>query len=134
MNITRAPHMLRKESNAPAPRGNRAKRLFGRAATEKKLPNPATTKPRSWHAVRIVAKANSCDAARALLKMRYLSKDAPALPLESCVQGFRCPCIYKHHEDRRDQPRRDAETGLSGRSKKIDGERRVSRGRRREDL
>jgi hypothetical protein len=127
--------MLRKESNPAAPRESGAKRLFGRSVPEKKPSKSVIrAKPQPWHAVRIVAKANSCDAARALLKTRYLSKDAPALPLESCTQGLRCPCIYRHHEDRRDQPRRDGETGLSGRSKKIDSERRVSRGRRRDDL
>jgi hypothetical protein len=89
----------------------------------------AIVKPQPWHAVSIDAKPLSCAAAQAIHKKRFLSKEAPVLPLESCKKGSRCPCTYKHHEDRRGGLRRN-EARLS--SKPVN-ERRLSRGRRQGD-
>ena len=53
----------------------------------------------------------NCPAVTALQGQRFLTADAPRLPLPDCDQG-NCQCTYVHHEDRRD----------------IDGDRRVPRG------
>lgn len=86
-----------------------------------------------WHAVSIATKSSSCEAARALRSARYLSAKAPRLPLPECTAPNTCPCAYKHHEDRRGQPRRNDETGGLKRGAKPAQERRGSRGRRQTD-
>ena len=44
---------------------------------------------------------NACDAAKDLQKTRYLSGQAPLLPLPECDQP-NCACKYVHYSDRRD--------------------------------
>jgi hypothetical protein len=75
--------------------------LFRTAPAPKLAP-----KSQPWHAVSIDSKPLSCSAAHALLENRYLPKEAPALPLANCTKGARCPCTYRHHNDRRVTPRR----------------------------
>jgi len=88
--------------------------------------------PTRWHAVSIVASAKSCDAARALKARRFLSKDAPRLPLAECSHPSNCSCTYRKHADRRAGPRREEEkTGLR---RPGDQERRTRRGRRSTDV
>lgn len=41
-----------------------------------------------------------CQAAKALKSKRFLSDEAPRLPLEGCEAAV-CHCIYHHHSDRR---------------------------------
>lgn len=83
-----------------------------------------------WHAVSIIAKNESCIAARALKNAKFLSAQAPRLPLADCTMGGACPCGYKHHSDRRGSPRRKDEiTGLK-QTNKSPLERRVSPDRR----
>jgi hypothetical protein len=91
----------------------------------------AIVKPQPWHAVSIDAKPLSCAAARTIHKKRFLSKDAPTLPLSACTKGVRCPCTYKHHEDRRGRPRRGVKALPA--AKDVQVERRVTRGRRKDD-
>jgi len=87
---------------------------------------------KDWHAVSIVPKGASCEAALALRGSRFLSKEAPRLPLEQCTTPKTCACAYKHHADRRGQPRRkDEAAGL--RRTKVDQERRAQGDRRRSD-
>jgi hypothetical protein len=65
---------------------------------------------RPWHAVVIVAGPSACAAALGCKGKRYLSKDAPRLPLAACdTRG--CQCKYRHYEDRRGPPRRAEERG-----------------------
>src|SRR5262249_54788293 len=92
-------------------------------------------KPRDsrWHAVSIVSSSQSCEAARALKERRFLSRDAPRLPLPDCAQAEHCRCSYRKYADRRAGPRRDEEQ-LGGRRTPDGGaERRAGRGRRRTD-
>ncbi len=66
-----------------------------------------------WHAVSIVSSDQSCEAARSLRAARFLSRDAPGLPLDRCANRASCTCAYKHHADRRGLiRRRDEITGL----------------------
>lgn len=64
-----------------------------------------------YHAVSILPGPNACDAARRFAGKRYLSSEAPPLPLPSC-DAFHCTCRFKHHNDRRVGPRRTADLGL----------------------
>jgi len=84
-----------------------------------------------WHAVRVVAGAAACPAP-AKLGRRFLSDEAPRLPLPMCSSPLHCQCTHKHFADRRACARRDVErTGLQG--PRIGVERRTKHGRRATD-
>jgi hypothetical protein len=110
----------------------RAKALFGREA-----PDPAPAEPRTeqarFHAVTIAPGVRACKEARALQGKRFLSRDAPLLPLRNCGSP-QCECRYEHYDDRRKGHRRAHDLGVS-----IDGyegeehRQRPKRGRRRTD-
>ena len=75
----------------------------------------------------------ACAEARALLDQRFLSRDAPPLPLKNCGTP-QCECRYEHYDDRRKGNRRAHDLGVS-----IDGyegseqRQKVKRGRRETD-
>lgn len=110
----------------------RAKALFGGDA-----PEPAPLAPRKapnkFHAVTIAPGLRPCPEARALQGQRFLSRDAPQLPLKNCGSP-QCECRYEHYDDRRKTGRRARDLGVS-----IDGydgsEKRTKakRGRRQSD-
>jgi hypothetical protein len=81
-----------------------------------------------WHAVMIGAPPNACAAAQACKGKRFLSDDAPWLPLEKC-DATRCECRYRHFADRRGPPRRKEEKGAAPKPRE-QGNLRRSRGRR----
>jgi len=86
-----------------------------------------------WNAVAIVAATGGCEAARALKGKRFLSTEAPRLPLAQCASPGECRCVYKKYADRRAGPRREVEkTGLQ-RTSTGTQERRSRRGRRSTD-
>lgn len=58
-----------------------------------------------YHAVSIQSPLNSCNAAREFEGQRFLSSEAPPLPLKGCRLAT-CTCRYAHHDDRRAGPRR----------------------------
>jgi hypothetical protein len=66
-------------------------------------------KPRQWHAVSVIADGTACQGAQSLCDQRFLSQDAPRLPLESCSNPAQCRCRYRHYPDRRQGPRRAVE-------------------------
>ena len=82
-----------------------------------------------YHSVTIKSLRSSCVTARALKDIRFLSREAPALPLEDCDVAT-CSCRYEHHTDRRGGPRRGAEMGgakipsMSGEEKRQERDRR----------
>ena len=126
--------MFRRQQTRSVPISERVKRL------EDTSPAPASrghAKPKSiskqWHAISIDAKPLSCALAQDFRKRRFLSREAPALPLVGCTKGASCPCTYKHHEDRRSKPRRKDGAALSSNATRQAGERRASRGRRTDD-
>jgi hypothetical protein len=53
-----------------------------------------------FSAVSVQPSKSSCQAARSLKGQRFLSKDAPFLPVQGCT-AQKCQCIYHHHPDRR---------------------------------
>lgn len=110
----------------------KAKGLFGRETEAK--PAPAKKVQLSFHAVTIVAGGRACAEARALeeSKKRFLSRQAPVLPLKNC-DCTRCECRYVHHEDRRKGPRRTRDFGVSIAAYDGPDNRTVKRGRRKAD-
>ena len=89
------------------------KSFFGPQADAHAAPSPKTP-PRTarrhwvtnpWHAVSIVLNPRACGKARGLIRVRFLAEEAPTLPLEGC-DARTCTCHYRHHEDRRCEPRR----------------------------
>jgi hypothetical protein len=94
---------------------------------------PQKSVSKQWHAVTIVAKNSSCEAARAARNTRYLSAEAPRLPLAECSKPDACPCAYKHHADRRGEPRRAEDDGGLSRNTSAAPERRMQHDRRKTD-
>lgn len=86
-----------------------------------------------WHAVAIKPKGQCCEAVQAHRTGRFLSSDAPRLPLPECSSADTCTCVYKHHADRRAQPRRQEERDGLRRSGKVEQERRLTHDRRKTD-
>jgi len=85
-----------------------------------------------WHAVSLLPRGNACEEVIALLSRRFLSTEAPRLPLKECPFAAVCNCVYQHYADRRQGPRRSSEeTGF--RTARPATERRAGRGRRRQD-
>jgi hypothetical protein len=94
---------------------------------DSKQPGRAASATRNpWHAVGIVPGHGACMAAQTCKGKRFLSKEAPRLPLTECV--MRCECRYRHFEDRRGQPRRAEERGAP--PNRVSLNRRHIRGRR----
>lgn len=90
-------------------------------------------KPTRWTAVSIHSTTGSCEPARTLKGQRFLSAEAPRLPLVECTQSARCACTYKKYPDRRAGPRREEDaTGLR-RAIEVGKDRRTKIGRRSTD-
>jgi hypothetical protein len=84
-----------------------------------------------YHAVSIVPGATCCNAARDLRAQRFLSREAPPLPLAACTVSP-CRCSYKHFDDRRTKARRAVDR--MGQTAPWSGaERRAPSGRRQTD-
>ena len=103
------------------PAADKASRLVAKKATQ------------TFHAVTIQPGRLCCQEARALQGQRFLSREAPTLPLRNCTCE-NCTCLYQHYGDRRAGARRARDMGVA-----IDGwvdvDKRVEvgRGRRKSD-
>lgn len=95
-------------------------RTSGRPVEHRRIGNP-------YHAVSIEQGLRCCEAARDLDGQRFLSSDAPLLPLEGCSQST-CHCRYVHHDDRR--AARDRRVQFPNPHALRGGERRSGGGRR----
>jgi hypothetical protein len=102
------------------------KRVFARKADK--------TRISQFHAVAIRGTNDACQAVRDAHGERYLSAEAPALPLGQCDRPDRCQCRYQHYEDRRGNSRRGGESGLHAQNDAERVERRKLRGRRADDI
>jgi hypothetical protein len=116
-----------------------ASSLFDRAKTLFRSPEsapPARVARKAvspHHAVVVVPGRNACAEVYALRSRRFLSREAPVLPLPGCGSA-KCECRYEHHDDRRKGFRRarDLAVAIDGH----DGEElrdRSKRGRRKDD-
>ena len=83
--------------------------FWKKAASADKARPPAPTQP--WKAVSVVAGIDGCAAAQALRGKRFLSNEAPLLPVRDCGSPGSCKCRYQHHHDRRAVVRRAADRG-----------------------
>ncbi|HEX4377241.1 MAG TPA: hypothetical protein VHZ99_08830 [Steroidobacteraceae bacterium] len=95
-------------------------------------PDIRVTNP--WHAVAVMTPADTCCRASALArKIRYLSSEAPPLPLSGCTQPKQCVCKYKHFPDRRAGPRRvtDSDRYKNALSRPIEARLTITNRRRR---
>lgn len=88
---------------------------------------------KKWHAVSIVPKGMCCELVKSLRTSRFLSSEAPHLPLPECTMPSSCTCAYKHHEDRRAKARRSDELHGIRRSRWTAEERRTRGDRRTTD-
>jgi hypothetical protein len=61
--------------------------------------------PPGFHGVTLKPCLEACEAVQALAGQRFLSSEAPSLPLADCDQQ-RCDCKYGHLSDRRDKGER----------------------------
>ncbi len=100
--------------------------------------DPDGTRPRTdrrWHAVSVKPGQAICESAAAAKNRRWLSREAPVLPLPGCTMPDHCRCTYQHHEDRRVGGRRAEDMDAFARPVKVVNERRKQRSRRapRED-
>lgn len=91
----------------------------------------APLKKSPWHAVSIVRDRSACAAVCELNGQRWLSIQAPQLPVTGC-NSAQCSCHYRHHEDRRVQDRREAGVLISS-PPPTEGERRSGYTDRRMD-
>jgi hypothetical protein len=103
-------------------RSNVKSKVRGNAVRHHVVSNP-------FHAVSIQALANSCAAVREFEGKRFLSKEAPLLPLKNCTAAT-CTCHYAHHGDRRAAPRRASDMLRSQNQSFRKDERRSGGGRR----
>jgi len=66
-----------------------------------------------FHGVAIRSRGDACcQAVEALGTQRFLSEDAPLLPLAECSNPQGCRCVYEHFDERRDNLRRGTDVGL----------------------
>lgn len=75
--------------------------------SKKKSSNTATAKTSHYHSVEVKASKFACVAVMEIEGKRFLSADAPPLPLPECDQN--CNCRYEHYDDRRQGDRRDSD-------------------------
>lgn len=64
------------------------------------LPGESVRLSNPWHAVTVQYGSKHCKAVEELAGQRFLSKEAPKLPLRGCTEP-QCSCRYRKHEDRR---------------------------------
>lgn len=108
--------------------------LFRRKKTDKPKAATATVGQTAgvrklFHGVALRARAaNSCCAVTDLEGQRFLSEEAPLLPLAECDNPQGCKCVYEHFDERRDSLRRETDIGLPVRVHMA--EKRAGRGRR----
>ena len=76
--------------------------------TKTKLPGSIK---QPWHAVSVIAGPVACPAIEGLRDKRFLSDEAPLLPLPECSSPWGCKCTYRHFSDRRANPRRATDRG-----------------------
>ena len=108
--------------------GESVKRFKGIAGPKVQDPSADT----QWRSVKIRPGLNSCKLVRSLEDQVFLSKEAPALPLEYCTEA-NCTCHYLFQDDRRSGV--DRRVKLTRVGEFLSGiERRRSPGRRMADL
>lgn len=98
------------------------------------VPGRTAGRANPYHAVSVQPGPKACQEARMQRDRRYLSREAPRLPLPGC-DAAECRCAYQHHEDRRQQSRRASDVGVASSIAHHSGpeQRALRRGRRATD-
>lgn len=93
-----------------------------------------TPRVNPFSAVSVYPAPSGCPAAKAVKGRRFLSREAPHLPLLDC-HAEKCHCVYHHHADRRtgNGDRRAIGSSTNFMLRGGNGNRRSSAGRRRID-
>lgn len=91
---------VKRSRRAQAQQSNLNTRVISEEVPHAPSPKHNTSHP--YHCVEIVGDEGLCQSAIKLKGKRFLSDDAPALPLAGCTKAD-CSCRYQHHEDRRGQ-------------------------------
>jgi hypothetical protein len=99
------------------------------AAKDKGTGSSASTASR-WHAVSVKPGPAACNAAVSGKNRRWLSREAPMLPLPGCTQPDTCRCTYQHHDDRRSGGRRAEDVDAFKQPPRVVNERRSRKTRR----
>ena len=92
----------------------------------------ATGSRKQWHSIGLVYYYSACNAARACKGVRFLTADAPSLPLRGC-DAAKCKCQYRHYTDRRGLDRRRDENAATAKFR-LGISRRRPYGRRADDF
>ncbi len=82
------------------PRFSSGNRSQGKTKTVKRSASPAQRNP--YQAVSVMSSRVACTAVGRIKDQRFLTADAPLLPLPDCSVK-ECNCKYAHHPDRRDK-------------------------------
>jgi hypothetical protein len=85
---------------------------------------------RRWHAVSVKPGQRACNAAISGKNRRWLSREAPMLPLPGCTLPDACRCTYNHHDDRRAGGRRAEDLDAFSQAPRVANERRSRKSRR----
>lgn len=94
--------------------------MFTRKPTTSTRPPVAAVK-HLFHGIEIrPCEEFECAAVKALGEQRFLSDEAPRLPLDDCSEPARCGCVYRHFNDRRTAMRRESDIGLPSRPYDLD--------------
>lgn len=82
---------------------NKPTKPTGKSKTKKKAASSeaTSTASKSFTAVTLAPGPDACEAVLSFGRKRFLSGDAPILPLTDCGSSS-CTCKYVHYEDRRD--------------------------------
>lgn len=72
----------------------------------------------------------ACEDVQALGNVRFLSKEAPMIPLKNCSRKQQCDCRYVHHKDRRRGQRRNSFMTIASDARNEERRAEAQRGRR----
>ena len=110
-------------------------RLRHSSARFGKKPIAAATK--KYTGLAFVADPHCCDAANAHNERRFLTSEAPKIPLAECSDPTLCECKYRNIDDRRTRDDRRDIVGVLSKDMPVGDQRsnrRAGRDRRRDDI
>lgn len=103
------------------------------SARQKKLHTAPVSRqrpPKTYHCVEVRKGSPACKAVLDLGDTRFLSEEAPSLPLSGCTME-KCTCSFIHYDDRRDDDRRHPYKQWASLPPTTEGERRKRTERRK---
>lgn len=92
-------------------------------------PNATEAAPGKYRCVEVHGGKGACDAVKRFEMIRFLSAEAPRLPVVGC-DAPRCACTFAHYNDRRQDHRRHPYDRLGSVAAAVSGDRRLRPDRR----